>query len=291
MCDQVAPIIQAIEFVESHLQEDINVAQIAEAAGYSLFHFMRKFNQMVHHTPYDYLMRRRLTEAAEQLTHSDRRIIDIAQDFCFNDQETFSRVFRKMFKITPSQCRKDKGIALQYLLQAMTSEELRFINSDHFITPMVVNLCEVELYGLMTTLDEKISQKSDQHGRVREDFMNVGKFIENARVFEIEYVLNKQDENRYYYVGVEKASFCERSPLLVRQTICKGRFVKMEVSESEIQLASDYIHATWIPRTGLAVKNDMTIISWPLAKNLAERMKTILVPVEHNSEENEEEEK
>ena len=72
MCDQVAPIFQAIEFIESHLQEDITVAQIADAAGYSLFHFMRKFNQMVHHTPYDYLIRRRLTEAAKALIHSDQ---------------------------------------------------------------------------------------------------------------------------------------------------------------------------------------------------------------------------
>lgn len=289
MCDQVAPIFQAIEFIESHLQEDINVAQIAEAAGYSLFHFMRKFNQMVHHTPYDYLMRRRLTEAAEQLIHGDRRIIDIAQDYCFNDQETFSRVFRKMFQITPSQCRKEKGIALQNLLRARSLEELKFINSDHFAMPLVVNQSDIELYGLMTTLEERFSPQNDQRRRVREDFLSVGRFIENARVFEIEYVLNAQKENRYYYVGIEKAFFSEQSPLLVRQTISKGSFVKMEVPEIEIQLASDYIRATWIPRTGLAVKNDMTILNWPLAKNPTERMKTILVPVEYDLEGNEEE--
>jgi AraC family transcriptional regulator len=281
MCDQAAPIFQAIEFIESHLQEDINVAQIADAAGYSLFHFMRKFNQMVHHTPYDYLMRRRLTEAAEQLIHGNRRIIDIAQDYCFNDQETFSRVFRKMFQITPSQCRKDKGVSLQYLLRTRTLKELKFINSDHFAMPMVVNLCAMELYGLMTTLDAGISLQSDQRRRVREDFLSVGRFIENAEVFEIEYVFDPQKENRYYFVGVEKAFFYDGAPLLVSQIIGKGRYVKMEVSASDIQLASDYIHSTWIPRTGLSIKKDMAIICWPVVKKSLDWMKTILVPVEN----------
>jgi AraC-like DNA-binding protein len=47
MYDQVDAIYRAIQYLETHLESDITVSQIAEEVGYSLFHFMRTFNRMV----------------------------------------------------------------------------------------------------------------------------------------------------------------------------------------------------------------------------------------------------
>lgn len=279
MCDQIRSIFQAIEFIESHLHEEITVAQIANAAGYSLFHFVRKFNQIVHHTPYDYLMRRRLTEAAEALIHSKRRIIDIAQDYCFNDQETFSRVFRKMFQMTPSHCRKENGISFQYLLQAKTITELKFINSDHFITPLIVEKDDLYLLGLMTALDEEPKRAAFLRQQVCNDFLSESSLFEKAVIYEIEYFLNPQNERPYYFVGVEKSLFLQQSALLVSHTVSKGRFVKMEVPEAELSLASTYIHSTWIPRVGLASNEAMVISCWNKETKSKERMITLLIPI------------
>ncbi|MBA3074492.1 MAG: helix-turn-helix transcriptional regulator [Anaerolineae bacterium] len=279
MHDQVAVILKAIEFIESHLKEDISVAQIADAAGYSLFHFMRKFNQVVHHTPYDYLMRRRLTESAKALIRSEQRIIDIAQDFGFNDQETFSRVFRKMFQMTPSQCRKVNGIPFQFLLQAKTHAELKFINSDHFSTPLVVEEDDLTLLGLMTALDDNDKKAANLRKQVCDDFLSEISLQENAQIYEIEIRLNQQTGKRYCFVGAEKNQIQQESALFVSQTIHKGRFVKMEVPESELSLASAYLHTTWIPRVGLVENLEMTICSWKKEKSLKERALTILIPV------------
>ncbi len=60
----VESMFRAVQYIEAHLQSETDIAQIAEAVGYSLFYFIRTFDQVVQHTPYDYLMRRRLTEAA-----------------------------------------------------------------------------------------------------------------------------------------------------------------------------------------------------------------------------------
>ena len=96
-------ICRAVDFVEDNLTEVITVADMAAAASYSLYHFSRTFNHVVHHTPYDYFMRRRLSESARQLAETDRKIIDIALDYQFNNPETYSRAFRRMFGVQPSR--------------------------------------------------------------------------------------------------------------------------------------------------------------------------------------------
>lgn len=280
MVDQVVVIFQAIEFIESHLKEDIGVAQIADAAGYSLFHFMRKFNQVVHHTPYDYLMRRRLTEAAKALIRSELRIIDIAQDFGFNDQETFSRVFRKMFQMTPSQCRKENGIPFQFLLQPKTLAELKFINRDHFCTPLVTEAEDLTLLGLMTAFDENNKHSLHLKRQVCLDFLSASSLQEHTRVYEIECNAFQQIEKRYYFVGAEKNQIYQPSPLLVSQTVHRGRFVKMEVPESELSLALAYLHTTWIPRVGLVENMGMAILCWHNENSMMDRTMIILIPVE-----------
>ena len=81
---QLDSMYAAVEFIEANLRSPIRVADMAASVSYSLYHFCRTFNAAVRHTPYDYLMRRRLTESARELVESDRKIIDIACDYQFN---------------------------------------------------------------------------------------------------------------------------------------------------------------------------------------------------------------
>ena len=116
----LAAACAAIDFIEDNLKESITVADMAEAASYSLYHFCRTFASVTHHTPYDYLMRRRLSESARELAESERRIIDIALDFGFNNPETYSRAFKRMFGLQPTECRKQGGIERRLLMSRLT---------------------------------------------------------------------------------------------------------------------------------------------------------------------------
>ena len=49
MNERLQAIDAAIQFVENRLRDPITVADIAAAAGYSLYHFIRTFNQIVQH--------------------------------------------------------------------------------------------------------------------------------------------------------------------------------------------------------------------------------------------------
>ena len=97
MEDQLAAISRALDFIERHLKDKILVEDMADACGYSLFYFIRLFNQSIHLTPYDYLIRRRLAQAAQELLNGDRRVLDIALDYGFQSAEAFTRAFNRVF--------------------------------------------------------------------------------------------------------------------------------------------------------------------------------------------------
>ena len=138
MNPRFSAIRSALDFLEGHLQEEITVGDIADAAGYSLYHFIRTFNQVVQHSPYDFLMRRRLTEAARELLVTDRRILDIALDYCFHSHETFSRAFKRMFDIQPSQWPDQYAEKKGIILPALSKVYLAHINHQDFLFPEII---------------------------------------------------------------------------------------------------------------------------------------------------------
>ena len=146
----VTPIDRAIDLVEGNLMAAVTVADMAAAAGYSLFHFCRTFNQATHHTPYDYLMRRRLSEAAQTLVRTDRKIIDVAFDYQFNSPETFSRAFKRMFGTQPSQWRREGRVDSRHLMPRLTPAHLRNLHRGNGLKPTLVDLPPLRLTGLMT---------------------------------------------------------------------------------------------------------------------------------------------
>jgi AraC family transcriptional regulator len=279
MSDQVEPIFKAIEFIEGHLHEDLTVAQIADATGYSLFHFMRKFNQMVHHTPYDYLMRRRLSEAARALVQTDLRIIDIACDYGFNDQETFSRVFRRMFQMTPSQCRKQNGITSKCLMAAKTIEDLQFINGEHFHPPRMVDLQELVLVGLMTVVGDNAQSTIEICKRLVQDLRSAAGLKPNSDLTCMLLHVDAAKKTQYQFVGAQKTDFETLPPLLVSGSLPAGRYLCMDVPESELGRARGYLYSSWLPGAGLEEEDDRQILRLNPDSEEAERSFSLLIPI------------
>jgi AraC family transcriptional regulator len=94
-------VLRSIQLVEHQLRAPVNVRDMAAEAGYSPYYFCALFSQWAGHSPYDYIMRRRMTEAGKELIDTDRRIIDIAMDYQFETHEGFTRGYKRMFGHPP----------------------------------------------------------------------------------------------------------------------------------------------------------------------------------------------
>ena len=81
---------------------DATPATLAEAAGFSAFHFSRMFTGMVGESPGEFLRRLRLERAARAL-QSRERVTEVAFDAGYESLEAFSRAFRAAFGCAPSE--------------------------------------------------------------------------------------------------------------------------------------------------------------------------------------------
>jgi transcriptional regulator, AraC family len=102
----IESIQKAIGYMEEHLLEDISIEQIAKEANASAFHFQRTFTILTDISPLEYLRRRRLTLAAQELANSRIKVIDLAYKYGYDTPESFTKAFRRQHGISPSEARK-----------------------------------------------------------------------------------------------------------------------------------------------------------------------------------------
>ncbi|SFC91709.1 transcriptional regulator, AraC family [Bacillus sp. OV322] len=105
----VESLQKAIDYMEDHLLEDMDMKQIAKEANSSVFHFQRTFALLTDVSVGEYLRRRRLTLAAQELVRSQCKIIDLAYKYGYDTPEAFSRAFRRQHGVKPSEVRKNHG--------------------------------------------------------------------------------------------------------------------------------------------------------------------------------------
>lgn len=99
------PLQKVLEYMEENLYEDISLDQLAQAAGYSKYHFLRIFKEAFHMTPAEYVRGRRITESARDIADTDEPIASIGYKHGFNSKENFTRAFKSQHHILPSEYR------------------------------------------------------------------------------------------------------------------------------------------------------------------------------------------
>lgn len=112
----------AIDFIESHLNEKLDLEIVVSGVHYSKYHLHRMFSEMMGMTIHDYVQRRQLTEAAKLLVFSAKPILEIALTCGYESQQAFTTVFKAMYKIPPAEYRERQKF---YPLQLRTFLEHR----------------------------------------------------------------------------------------------------------------------------------------------------------------------
>ncbi len=90
-------------YIAAHLDEDITLDALANAAGYSKYHAARMFRELTGRTPFETIRALRLTKAARTLQTFEEKIVDVAIDNGFGSHDGFTRAFARQFGITPQK--------------------------------------------------------------------------------------------------------------------------------------------------------------------------------------------
>ncbi len=97
---------RVLEFIETNLESEISVGDLADAACFSLFHFVRAFHLAMGRPPHAYLSERRLDRAKQMLAYSDTTLVNVALACRFSGQANFTKSFTRTMGVSPGRYRQ-----------------------------------------------------------------------------------------------------------------------------------------------------------------------------------------
>jgi AraC family transcriptional regulator len=97
---------QAIEYIQTHLGENLSLTAIADELGMSQYYFCHLFKRSTGISPHQYLIQQRVERAKQLLKHLDRTITSVAMECGFASQSHFAKCFRHHTGMNPKQFRK-----------------------------------------------------------------------------------------------------------------------------------------------------------------------------------------
>lgn len=114
--DYHSKVGDSLKYIEENLNGKINLDDLAKRAYLSKYHYHRIFHKVSGECVTRYITRRRMEKAAGELARTDRPIIDIALEYQYASQESFSRAFLKIYGLTPGKYRKRYSINSNHVI-------------------------------------------------------------------------------------------------------------------------------------------------------------------------------
>jgi AraC-like DNA-binding protein len=96
-----------IDYIETHLDETVTLADLARAVGLTSMHFAAQFRAATGIRPHEYLLRRRIERAQDLLQAPSAKLVDVALSVGFQTQAHFTTVFKRFTGTTPHQWRRE----------------------------------------------------------------------------------------------------------------------------------------------------------------------------------------
>lgn len=181
-------IARALEFVEEHLTEKFSLQDIAKAACMSPYHFHRVFQFATGEIIGEYVRKRRISCAAEDLLKTSKKVIEIAYGYGFDSVEAFSRSFKNQMLASPLHYRQKNFYDRKLIKSPILPDVLKHIVTGGI--SIIPKFVELEAFKTIGFYGEDYKAKIlDKWRWAREEF--------NTRKAEIPNVVSADVYNLY----------------------------------------------------------------------------------------------
>ncbi len=97
---------RVLNYIGDKLDDNLSLSELADIAGMNLFYFARLFKQSTGMSPHQYVLDQRIQRAKQLLRNSPITILEASVRTGFVDQAHFTKVFRRLVGLTPTQYRR-----------------------------------------------------------------------------------------------------------------------------------------------------------------------------------------
>ncbi|NLT08101.1 MAG: AraC family transcriptional regulator, partial [Ruminococcus sp.] len=132
-------IQKAIDYIEEHITDELDLADIAKQATCSPYYFQKIFGILCGITVGEYIRNRRLTLAGSELKKPNVKVIDTALRYGYESPESFTRAFTRFHGLTPTEAKREGGrlrsfsrFKVQIILKGGNSMNYNIVKKDAF---------------------------------------------------------------------------------------------------------------------------------------------------------------
>lgn len=239
---------QMINYIEENLTEDIEYKKLAQIVGVSEYNLQRIFIFLTNVSLSEYIRKRRLSKAFEELKTTDIKIIDLAIKYKYDSAISFTRAFKNMFEITPSQCKSREISYKQFPIIRFNDmqdncKELNF---------KIESIDEIKLYCVSTSAKTHEDLLYNIRALYKEIEKNglYEKFNKNSM-----YGISKCNKSGYlYYIG-SKEQYNNTKVFIIP----KGKYVIFSAGSREqkdIVKMEKIIYTQWLSSTNYSIDDE-----------------------------------
>ncbi len=105
-CELFKRVMKARDYIEDHLEDGFNLDVLAEKCHLSKFHLIRVFKAVYQATPYHYYLNSKVKRSIDLLKNKELPLTEIAILSGFNDIYAFSKRFKVILGVSPTEYRK-----------------------------------------------------------------------------------------------------------------------------------------------------------------------------------------
>ncbi|GAB3915423.1 AraC family transcriptional regulator [Mucilaginibacter boryungensis] len=103
VADHIKRVNKAIQYIDEHLDSELSIDLIAGIANFSPYHFHRVFKSVVNEPLNSYIIRKRIEKAAAVLMRQKQvSITELYTKYGFSSNSSFTRAFKKFYRISPT---------------------------------------------------------------------------------------------------------------------------------------------------------------------------------------------
>lgn len=240
---------RALDHIDRHLDDQLNLEALSKVAAFSKFHFHRQFTATFGLSVHRYIQLNRMKRASFRLAYrDDQSVTQIAMDAGYDAPDAFARAFRQRFGQSPSSFRKSPDwetwlTAFRPLMNATNKLMQQIFNTSDVTIREVspIRVAIMEHLGPPATIGTTIQR-----------FILVPRNSETFNIFRCDPRATSPSDYRLdLCVGTERV-FEAGNESIMSSTIPGGRCAVLRVvgNTDDLENAALYLYRDWLPQSG-----------------------------------------